>query len=106
MYVTLQEYRSRMSENQLAGEQNYYYVTIDSNRMIDAGPEGNMARFMNHSCTPNCITQNWTVNGDTRVGLFALTDIPPATELTFNYQVCMHFLSSQPNFLFIKSFAV
>ena len=41
---------------------------------------------MNHSCDPNCITQKWTVNGDTRVGLFAIKDIEPGTELTFNYQ--------------------
>ena len=26
------------------------------------------------------------VNGDTRVGLFALKEIPPGQELTFNYQ--------------------
>lgn len=45
-------------------------------RIIDAGPKGNQARFMNHSCQPNCETQKWTVNGDTRVGLFALQDIP------------------------------
>lgn len=31
---------------------------------------------MNHSCQPNCETQKWTVNGDTRVGLFAVCDIP------------------------------
>lgn len=31
---------------------------------------------MNHSCNPNCETQKWTVNGDVRVGLFALHDIP------------------------------
>ncbi len=30
---------------------------------------------MNHCCQPNCETQKWTVNGDTRVGLFALVDI-------------------------------
>jgi histone-lysine N-methyltransferase NSD2 len=42
---------------------------------------------MNHSCDPNCITQKWTVNGDTRVGLFALRDVEPGTELTFNYQL-------------------
>ena len=33
------EYRNRMAANQLAGEENYYYLTIDSNRMIDAGPK-------------------------------------------------------------------
>ncbi|MEQ2158004.1 Histone-lysine N-methyltransferase nsd3 [Goodea atripinnis] len=30
---------------------------------------------MNHSCSPNCETQKWTVNGDVRIGLFALCDI-------------------------------
>ena len=84
--ITMDEYRSRMAANQLSGEENYYYLTIDSHRMIDAGPKGNLARFMNHSCDPNCITQKWTVNGDTRVGLFAIKDVQPGTELTFNYQ--------------------
>lgn len=45
-------------------------------RIIDAGPKGNYSRFMNHSCQPNCETQKWTVNGDTRVGLFAICDVP------------------------------
>ncbi|CAJ0954079.1 unnamed protein product [Ranitomeya imitator] len=56
-------------------------------RVIDAGPKGNFARFMNHCCQPNCETQKWTVNGDTRVGLFALFDIKSGTELTFNYNL-------------------
>lgn len=55
--------------------------------VIDAGPKGNFARFMNHSCEPNVQTQKWIVNGDVRVGLFALTDIEPETELTFNYNL-------------------
>lgn len=50
-------------------------VSCPQDRIIDAGPKGNEARFMNHSCQPNCETQKWTVNGDTRVGLFALKDI-------------------------------
>ena len=61
-------------------------MTMDSQRMLDAGPRGNIARFMNHSCDPNAETQKWTVNGDTRVGLFALCEISAGTELTFNYQ--------------------
>jgi len=44
-------------------------------RIIDAGPKGNYSRFMNHSCQPNCETQKWNVNGDVRIGLFALVDI-------------------------------
>ena len=68
-------------------EENYYFLTIDSGLMIDAGPKGNLARFMNHSCQPNCETQKWTVGGDTRVGLFAIDDISAGSELTFNYNL-------------------
>lgn len=55
---------------------NFYMLTLDKNRIIDAGPKGNYSRFMNHSCEPNLETQKWTVNGDIRVGLFTLKDIP------------------------------
>ncbi|XP_068132273.1 histone-lysine N-methyltransferase NSD2 isoform X2 [Hyperolius riggenbachi] len=66
---------------------HFYMLTIDKDRIIDAGPKGNYCRFMNHSCQPNCDTQKWTVNGDTRVGLFAVRDIPAGEELTFNYNL-------------------
>ncbi|XP_061700297.1 histone-lysine N-methyltransferase NSD2 isoform X1 [Syngnathoides biaculeatus] len=66
---------------------DFYMLTIDKDRIIDAGPKGNFSRFMNHSCQPNCETQKWTVNGDTRVGLFAVSDVPAGTELTFNYNL-------------------
>lgn len=54
---------------------NFYFLVIDKDNIIDAGPKGNLARFMNHSCSPNCETQKWVVNGATRVGLFAKHDI-------------------------------
>nr|XP_028574311.1 histone-lysine N-methyltransferase, H3 lysine-36 and H4 lysine-20 specific isoform X8 [Podarcis muralis] len=66
---------------------NFYMLTLDKDRIIDAGPKGNYARFMNHCCQPNCETQKWSVNGDTRVGLFALINIKAGTELTFNYNL-------------------
>ncbi|VDD77166.1 unnamed protein product [Mesocestoides corti] len=69
---------------------NYYMMQMDSQRIIDAGPKGNLSRFMNHSCCPNLNTQKWTVNGDTRVGLFAVRDIAAGEELTFNYNFCAH----------------
>ncbi|KAI4461952.1 set domain protein [Holotrichia oblita] len=82
-----QEYQRRIKKMHEQKEENYYFLTIDKDRMLDAGPKGNVARFMNHSCQPNCETQKWTVNGDTRVGLFAVVDIPANTELTFNYNL-------------------
>lgn len=48
--------------------------------------QGNLGRFINHSCDPNCKTEKWTVADDElAIGLFAIKDIPAGTELTFNY---------------------
>ncbi|KAF5894831.1 histone-lysine N-methyltransferase NSD2 isoform X1, partial [Clarias magur] len=82
-----EECRARIKYAQENDITHFYMLTIDKDRIIDAGPKGNYSRFMNHSCQPNCETQKWTVNGDTRVGLFAVCDIPAGTELTFNYNL-------------------
>ncbi|XP_024239182.2 histone-lysine N-methyltransferase, H3 lysine-36 specific [Oncorhynchus tshawytscha] len=82
-----EECRARIKHAQENDICNFYMLTLDKDRIIDAGPKGNQARFMNHCCQPNCETQKWTVNGDTRVGLFALEDIPKGVELTFNYNL-------------------
>lgn len=74
--ITKEECKRRLEEANKNGITNFYYLTIDSNRIIDAGPKGNMSRFANHSCEPNMQTQKWVVNGDIRIGLFALVDIP------------------------------
>lgn len=58
-----------------------HFCSVFSRRVIDAAEQGNIARFMNHSCNPNCETQKWTVSGYTRIGLFALKDVPAGTEL-------------------------
>lgn len=57
------------------GENCFYFLTMDKNCIIDAGPSGNLARFMNHSCDPNCKTVKWVVDGTFRIGLFAVRDI-------------------------------
>ncbi|XP_008048621.1 histone-lysine N-methyltransferase, H3 lysine-36 and H4 lysine-20 specific [Carlito syrichta] len=82
-----EECRARIRHAQEHDITNFYMLTLDKDRIIDAGPKGNYARFMNHCCQPNCETQKWSVNGDTRVGLFALSDIKAGTELTFNYNL-------------------
>ena len=53
--------------------------------VIDATVKGGMARFINHSCEPNCETQKWLVHGELAIGLFALKDIEAGVELTFDY---------------------
>lgn len=55
---------------------NLYFLLIEKELYIDATVMGNNARFINHSCEPNCILEKWVVNGQTRVGLFANQYIP------------------------------
>lgn len=61
-------------------------MKISQNEVIDPTFRGNQARFINHSCDPNCITQKWNVMGEICVGVFALKDIREDKELTFDYQ--------------------
>ena len=53
--------------------------------VIDPTKNGNMARFINHSCDPNCETRKWHVKGELCIGIFAKKDIKEDEELTFNY---------------------
>jgi len=62
-----------------------YLMSLSKNEVIDPTNKGNMARFINHSCEPNCETQKWNVLGEVCVGIFTLRDIQPDEELTFDY---------------------
>ncbi|XBH91652.1 hypothetical protein VPH35_082979 [Triticum aestivum] len=65
---------------------NFYLCEVSSNMVIDATNKGNKSRFINHSCEPNTEMQKWTVDGETRVGIFALRDIEKGEELTYDYK--------------------
>ncbi|XP_067354003.1 histone-lysine N-methyltransferase ASH1L isoform X1 [Channa argus] len=82
--VSEQEFRSRMME-QYFSHSGQYCLNLDSGMVIDSYRMGNEARFINHSCEPNCEMQKWSVNGVYRIGLFALKEITSGTELTYDY---------------------
>ncbi|KAG1705329.1 hypothetical protein DVH05_004260 [Phytophthora capsici] len=52
---------------------------------VDAGRFGNEARFVNHSCRPNCILDEYQWKNSVRLGIFAKQDLQPMQELTFHY---------------------
>jgi uncharacterized protein len=65
-------------------DDGHTFLFIASNRtVIDAGVNGNEARFINHSCSPNCET----VIERSRVFIDALRDIKPGEELGYDYQL-------------------
>uniref|UniRef100_A0A8C5PI26 ASH1 like histone lysine methyltransferase n=1 Tax=Leptobrachium leishanense TaxID=445787 RepID=A0A8C5PI26_9ANUR len=82
--VSEQEFRNRMIE-QYHNHNDHYCLSLDSGMVIDSYRMGNEARFINHSCDPNCEMQKWSVNGVYRIGLYALKDMPAGTELTYDY---------------------
>ena len=60
---------------------NEYIFAIDDAHDLDGNVSWNPARFLNHSCAPNCEAQ-FT---DGRIWLVAIREIRAGEELTFNY---------------------
>ncbi|OMO98582.1 hypothetical protein COLO4_13799 [Corchorus olitorius] len=75
--------RSQAYENH--GLKDAYIISLNASESIDATKKGSLARFINHSCQPNCETRKWTVLGEIRVGIFAKQDILIGSELAYDY---------------------
>src|ERR1700761_8310391 len=73
----------RRYEEKDANDSHTFLFIVDSKTVIDAGVDGNDARFFNHSCDPNCES---TVE-KRRVFIEAIRDIEAGTELTYDYQI-------------------
>lgn len=84
--VRSKEFRSRVKKYTKQKIKHHYFMALRSDEIIDATCKGNLTRFINHSCEPNCETQKWTVNGDLRIGFFTIRDLKAGEEVTFDYQ--------------------
>lgn len=67
-----------------------YLMSVCHNEVIDPTRKGNLARFINHSCNPNCETQKWNVMGEVCIGIFAKRNIEEDEELSFDYSFDTH----------------
>lgn len=43
-----EEYKRRLTHMHENNEENFYFLTIDKDRLLDAGPKGNVARLEHH----------------------------------------------------------
>ncbi|CAH2067713.1 unnamed protein product [Thlaspi arvense] len=83
--LDMQSYEARQKDYASMGQKHFYFMTLNGNEVIDAGAKGNLGRFINHSCEPNCRTEKWMVNGEICVGIFSMQDLKKGQELTFDY---------------------
>ncbi|XP_040997552.1 uncharacterized protein LOC121243496 isoform X1 [Juglans microcarpa x Juglans regia] len=83
--LDMHAYEARQKDYAFKGHRHFYFMTLNGSEVIDACAKGNLGRFINHSCDPNCRTEKWMVNGEICIGLFALRDIKKDEEVTFDY---------------------
>nr|XP_012147639.1 PREDICTED: histone-lysine N-methyltransferase trithorax isoform X1 [Megachile rotundata] len=63
-----------------------YMFKIDDHLVVDATMKGNAARFINHSCEPNCYSRVVDILGKKHILIFALRRINQGEELTYDYK--------------------
>ena len=70
-------------EDKDPNDNHTFLFTVDAKTVIDAGVNGNEARYINHCCDPNC--ESTTVNR--RIFIEAVRTIRPGEELSYDYQI-------------------
>jgi uncharacterized protein len=70
-----------------------FLFTLNDRYIIDANVDGNMARWINHSCEPNCQAVLTDATDDNprnqRVYIETITEIPAGAELTYDYGITL-----------------
>lgn len=76
------EYTGRvLSDEEYARSRSKYLFDLGRGKVLDGTTRANRARYINHSCVPNC--EPTVYRG--RVYIHALRDIAPGEELVYNY---------------------
>ncbi|HEY8510145.1 MAG TPA: SET domain-containing protein-lysine N-methyltransferase [Steroidobacteraceae bacterium] len=77
------EEADRRYEDHDENDNHTFLFIVDKRTVIDAGVNGNDARFINHGCDPNCESEII----DRRVFIRAIRTIEPGEELNYDYQI-------------------
>lgn len=92
--IPLEEFKERLN-TVYKGRKHFHCIGLEKGFVIDSGQMGNLSRYINHSCNPNCEIQKWVVNSLPRLAVIAHTDIQPGEELGFDYNFSS-FNASEP----------
>jgi len=78
--ISAAEAGARYDDDAMDGHHTFLFE-VDEDTFIDAGRRGNEARFINHSCDPNCASYLQ----DGRVYIETIRNVQPGVELTYDY---------------------
>ncbi|WAR03387.1 SE1BA-like protein [Mya arenaria] len=76
----------REKQYEASGIGSSYLFRVDGETIIDATKTGNLARFINHSCNPNCYAKVITVDGQKKIVIYSRRDINVNEEITYDYK--------------------
>jgi uncharacterized protein len=79
-HLTPEQADARYPDDAVARHHTFLFA-IDDDIVIDAAVDGNEARFINHSCAPNCDA----VIDDGRIWIETIRDVEPGEELAYDY---------------------
>jgi hypothetical protein len=89
-------FRRRMIQYDEEGIKHFYFMSLTKGEFVDATKRGNLGRFCNHSCNPNCFVDKWVVGDKLRMGIFVERSVKAGEELVFNYNVDRYGADPQP----------
>lgn len=94
--VDEETFRQRMIDYDTRKLRHFYFMMLTKDAFIDATDKGSLARFCNHSCSPNAFVDKWVVGDKLRMGIFAKRRIEEGEEITFDYNVDRYGAQLQP----------
>jgi len=80
----ISERNERHYEQQNRG--GVYMFRLDDNTVIDATLQGGLARYINHSCNPNCVAEQVQIDRENKIIIFANRRIQKGEELAYDYR--------------------
>ncbi|NXO76576.1 SET1A methyltransferase, partial [Sitta europaea] len=76
----------QVSDPRAEGIGSSYLFRVDHDTIIDATKCGNLARFINHCCTPNCYAKVITIEAQKKIVIYSKQAIGVNEEITYDYK--------------------
>ncbi|XP_047136295.1 uncharacterized protein LOC100209023 isoform X1 [Hydra vulgaris] len=80
------EVANRLEKHYERQNRGIYMFRIDNDTVVDATMAGGPARYINHSCDPNCVAEIVSIEKEKRIIIISSRKIDKGEELTYDYK--------------------